>query len=86
MFRDCLWFLIGALLPAFLGNAICLQGLEEFIFFLAFSLISINVIIGCANEVFIEEFLELTVDYLVEHDLSLVRLIIVIWSKYWAIE
>jgi hypothetical protein len=67
-------------------NTICLEGLEELIFLLALSLARINFIIGGTNEVFVEEFLELTVHYLVEHDLSLVRLVIVIWSKDWAIE
>ena len=86
MLRDSLRFLIRPLLPAFLSNTVCLEGLEELILLLALSLTRVNVIIGCANEVVIEELLEITVHYLIEHDLSLVLMIIVIWSKHWAIE
>lgn len=86
MLRQPLRFLIRPLLPTLLSNTVSLEGLEELIFLLALFLTRIDVIIGGANEVFIEEFLELTVHYLVQHDLPLVRLVIVIWSKDWAIE
>jgi len=78
MFRNRRGFLVGALLSRFLSDAIGLECLEELIFFIALSLVQIDVIIDRPNEIVVEELLEFIINYFIIGSLPLISLFIVI--------